>query len=239
MIVGPFIDAASVLIGGSIGAAIGTRIRSSLRETMMIVFGVPSMAMGVIYIVKTATLPAVVLSTILGVIIGELVLLERGIGIAGQKVNRLMTRLIPSSAHAGLSDEEFLNKFVAILVLFCASGTGIFGAMNEGMTGDPSVLIAKSILDLFTALIFATTLGYSTAAIAVPQVIVLIVLAFAGAYIVPITTPAMRADFTAVGGVLMLANGFRISGIKSFPVADMIPAMLLAMPISALWTHLV
>jgi uncharacterized protein len=238
MIVGPFIDAGSVLVGGSIGAAIGTRIRASLRETMMIVFGVPSMAMGIIYIVKTATLPAVVLSTILGVIIGELIFLERGIGIAGQKVNLLMTRLIPSSAHAGLSDEEFLNRFVAILVLFCASGTGIFGAMNEGMTGDSSVLVAKSILDLFTALIFATSLGYATATIAVPQVIILVVLAFAGSYIVPITTPTMRADFTAVGGVLMLANGMRISAIKSFPVADMIPAMVLAMPISALWKHL-
>ncbi|MEB9897981.1 DUF554 family protein, partial [Bacillus cereus] len=52
-----------------------------------------------------------------------------------------------------------MEKFVGIVVLFCASGTGIFGAFNEGMTGDPSVLFTKSFLDFFTAGIFATALG--------------------------------------------------------------------------------
>jgi uncharacterized membrane protein YqgA involved in biofilm formation len=49
------------------------------------------------------------------------------------------------------------------------------------------------------------------------------------------TTPAMLADFTATGGVLMLATGLRISGIKSFPIANMLPAMIIVMPISYLW----
>ena len=68
----------------------------------------------------------------------------------------------PSSMH---SQEEFLSKFVAIVVLFSFSGTGIFGAMNEGMSGNFDILIVKSFLDFFTAMIFATSLGISVASI--------------------------------------------------------------------------
>lgn len=50
------------------------------------------------------------------------------------------------------------------------------------------------------------------------------------------TTPAMIADFTACGGMIMLATGFRISGIKSFPIGNMLPALVLVMPISYLWS---
>jgi uncharacterized membrane protein YqgA involved in biofilm formation len=53
-----------------------------------------------------------------------------------------------------------------------------------------------------------------------------------------LTTPEMIADFKAVGGLIMLAIGMRISGIKNFPVANLLPALALAMPISALWVWL-
>ncbi|HBZ8093005.1 TPA: DUF554 family protein [Klebsiella variicola subsp. variicola] len=112
----------------------------------------------------------------------------------------------------------------------------IFGAMHEGMTGDNSVLIAKAFLDLLTALIFATTLGYAVALVAVPQLIIQLALAWNAVFILPMTTPAMQADFSAVGGVLMVATGLRIAGIKVFPVAGMLPSLVLAMPVSCFWT---
>ena len=62
-------------------------------------------------------------------------------------------------------------------------------------------------------------------------------LATCATLILPLTTPAMMADFTAVGGLLLLATGLRICGIKMFAVVNMLPALLLAMPLSALWTR--
>jgi len=134
-----------------------------------------------------------------------------------------------------LSKQDFLEKFVAILVLFCASGTGIFGAMHEGMTGDPSILYIKAILDLFTSAIFATALGYAVATIFVPLLVVQVGLAMLATVILPMTNPTMMADFSAAGGLIMLATGLRICGIKSFPVANMLPALILIMPFSYLW----
>ena len=60
---------------------------------------------------------------------------------------------------------------------------------------------------------------------------------FAAKAIYPLTTPTMIGDFTACGGFLLIATGCRIAKMQDFPVADMIPAMVLVMPLSALWTN--
>lgn len=233
MVIGPFVNGSAVLLGGLGGAYVGTRLPERLRTAMPQTFGLASMGLGIVMIIKVKFLPAVVLSIVLGAILGELIFLEAAIGRLGASTRGLLDRVLPP--REGLSHDEFLVKFVAILVLFCASGTGIFGAMREGMTGDPSILYVKSILDLFTAAIFATALGYAVAAIVVPQLAIQLALAAAASLIMPLTTPDMMADFSSVGGLIMLATGLRICGIKIFPVANMIPALFLAMPISYLW----
>ncbi|STZ77081.1 Protein of uncharacterised function (DUF554) [Bergeriella denitrificans] len=103
------------------------------------------------------------------------------------------------------------------------------------MSGDPSVLYIKAILDAFTAAIFAITLGIMVAFIAIPQTLVQLTLFFLAMLVLPLTTPDMRADFSALGGLMMLMTGFRIMGIKSFPVANMLPGLLLVMPVSHFW----
>ena len=105
------------------------------------------------------------------------------------------------------------------------------------MTGEHGILIAKSILDLFTALIFACSLGIVVSLIAVPQAIIFLLLFFCAQLIFPLTTPAMINDFKAAGGFIMLATGFRMIKVKMFPTADMIPSMVLVMPLSWVWTE--
>ena len=124
-----------------------------------------------------------------------------------------------------------------ILVLFCISAVGIFGSLTEGMTGDPSLLLVKAILDFFTAAIFATALGYSVAALAIPQFLIQATLFFLATRIMPLTTPTMVADFSACGGLIMVATGFRMAGIRHYSVANMLPALFLVMPVSAFWGH--
>ncbi|BDU78137.1 DUF554 domain-containing protein [Mesoterricola sediminis] len=234
--IGPFVNGASVIVGSLTGAAAGNRISENLRTKMPLVFGVSSMGLGIAMIVKVKYLPAVILSLLVGTMIGELLHLEDAIMKLAGKTRGFIDR-IAKPADANLPHDEFLSKFVAILVLFCASGTGIFGAMNEGMTGDSSLLMVKSFLDLFTAAIFATALGFSVATLAVPQFIIQSSLFLLATRILPMTSPVMIADFSACGGLIMVATGFRIAGIKPFAVANMLPALFLAMPVTALWVR--
>lgn len=142
-----------------------------------------------------------------------------------------------------MPEAEFEATLVTCITLFCASGTGIYGSIIAGMSADHSVLIAKAILDLFTAVVFACTLGMVTAAVAIPQFIIFFILFLLGA---PIyngldlgTNTYIINDFKACGGFIMLATGFRMCKIKQFPVADMIPAMVLIFPIAIFWNDCV
>jgi uncharacterized protein len=236
--IGPFVNGASVVVGSISGALLGNRISENLRTRMPMVFGVASMGLGIAMVMRVKTLPAVILSLLLGTIVGELMHLETWIQKLAGKTKSFIERFA-KPADASMTHAEFLEKFVAILVLFCASGTGIFGAMNEGMTGDNSLLMVKSFLDLFTSAIFATALGFSVATLAIPQFVIQASLFLLATKILPMTTPTMIADFSACGGLIMLATGLRIAGIKPFAVANMLPALFIAMPLSALWLRFV
>ncbi|MBD5162412.1 MAG: DUF554 domain-containing protein [Oscillibacter sp.] len=235
MPVGVLINSLATFIGGVIGSLIGQKISQDFKENLNMVFGVCSMGIGISSIVLMKSLPAVTLAVILGTALGLAIHLGDKINAAGRKMQRLVAKFV-RMPDSGISSEEFTAALVTVIVLFNASGTGIYGSIISGMTGDHSILIAKSVLDLPTALIFGCTLGIVVALIAIPQMLIFLLLFFCAGLIFPLTTPDMIDDFKAVGGIIMLATGFRMIKVKMFPTADMIPAMILAMPLSWIWS---
>ena len=235
MPIGVFVNVVSVVLGGLFGALAGHKLPASLKTELNVVFGVCSMGIGISSIVLMKNMPAVIFAVVVGTAVG----LACRLGLAIRRGAEWMQKPIARLFHSGqgsVSGEEFSSSLVTLVVLFCASGTGIYGTLTSGMTGDHTILIAKSVLDLFTADVFACNLGVVVSAVAVPQLIVFLALFFCAKLIFPLTTPDMIDDFKACGGILMLATGFRMAKIKEFPVADMIPAMILVMPVSWLWS---
>ncbi len=226
---GIIINVLSVAIGGIVGAVVKDRISESFKNNLTMIFALCSMAMGISSIVLMENMPAVVFSVILGTSVGLITHLGSHINRAAASAQKLIGK--------GTVRNE--GMLVTVIVLFCASGTGIYGSIVSAMTGDHSILIAKSILDLFTAMIFACMLGAIVAVIAVPQFVIMILLFLLAGLIYPLTTPTMINDFKACGGFIMLATGFRMLNLKEYPTADMIPAMLLVMPLSSIWTNYV
>lgn len=225
---GIIIDSLAIVIGGLLGGALKSHISESFRSQLNLILGLASMGMGISSIVLMDNMPAVIFALILGTGIGLVLKLESGINKAAASIQRIITR-----------DSTDSSLMVTAVVLFCASGTGIYGSLISGMSGDHSILIAKAVLDFFTAMIFACSLGWCTSLIAIPQFIIFYFLFLLADVIVPLTTPEMIADFKACGGFIMLATGFRMTNLKMFPIADMIPAMLLILPFSWIWSTLI
>ena len=235
MPIGVIANALAIAVGGVIGAVAGGRLSDDFKEKLNMIFGVCAMGMGVSTIVLMENMPAVILSLILGTMLGVVLHLGRHIENAGIKLQGALARALKTPDEERDDQAEQMAQLVTVMVLFCTSGTGIYGAMISGMSGDHSILITKAILDLFTALIFACSLGAVVSLIALPQLVIFLSL-FAGSRLIfPLTTPSMINDFKACGGFIMLATGFRIIRVKMFPTADMIPAMLIVMPVSWLW----
>lgn len=230
---GVLINASAVLVGGLLGVGLGRFVPKELRATLNLMFGLCSMAMGVSQIAGLSALAPLVLSIILGAGVGCAMHWERAIAKAADKLRGPLNAILRSDGVAGVAQDEWMARYVAAVVLFCASGTGIYGAMQEGLSGDPSILVTKAVLDFFTAMIFACDLGIMLPLVAELQLAVLLVLYALAGVILPLTDAGMIANFKATGGILMLATGFRITQIKNFPVADMLPAMIFVMPLTA------
>lgn len=235
--IGPFANSAAIIVGGLAGAALGPRVPARVREAMPLTCGLIAAGIGASLMGKMDSIPAVALALLLGALIGELLYLERGLERVVGWAQHAVARRWPSE-RGNSRTEGFVTKYVTLIVLFSTSGAGIFGAMAEGMTGDPNILLAKTMLDLVTATLFATELGAAVALIFVPQILVQLALYFGASLLIPLATPSMLADFSACGGIIMLATGLRICGIKLFPIVNMLPALLLALPVSALWARI-
>lgn len=238
MPIGVIINTIAIFLGGIAGALLGDKLPEKYKEQLNLIFGLCSMGMGISSIVLMKYMPAVVFALIIGTIVGLVFKLGDKVYELCSKLQKVMIRIVPKK-ETNMSETEFLATLITVIVLFCSSGMGIYGSLSEGITGDSSLLITKSILDFFTAAIFACNLGYIVSLIAVPQFVIFTTLFLSASFIVPLTTPDMIADFKACCGFLMVAAGFRILKLKMFPVVDMIPAMILVMPFSWFWVNII
>ena len=232
MPIGVIVNALSVAVGGALGSLLKGRLTESFQQNLNLIFGLCSIGMGVSATTQMENMPAVVFALILGGIVGLLLHL-------GQRISDGAAALQRRFSHSDGADAESTAMFLTVIVLFCASGTGIYGSILAGASGDHSVLLAKAILDLFTAAIFACALGRIVALIALPQFCIFLLLYLLAGWIMPYITPVMLNDFKACGGLIMLATGLRMCGIRPFPIADMLPAMVLVMPFSTLWLRFI
>lgn len=238
MPIGVLINALSIVIGGVLGLVVEDRLELDFKENLNMIFGVCAMGMGISSVMLMKNMPAVIFAVVIGTAVGLAIHLgdriQQGAGLMQGAASKIVKQKDTS-----ISEEEFMTTLVTVIVLFCASGTGIYGSIVSGMTGDHSILIAKSVLDLFTAMIFACMLGGVVSLIAIPQMVIFLALFFGAGLIYPLTTPEMIDDFKAAGGFIMLATAFRMMKVKMFPTADMIPAMVLVFPASWIWTSFI
>lgn len=233
MPLGLYLDVSCILVGGILGAVAGKHLPDKLREALPTTFSLVTLGMGILNIVQTRHLPVVVLALILGMILGTLCGLEKLLRHLGEWVAAVFIR--SKSAEAGTHARN-LEFFAIAVILFCTGPTGIYGVMQATMTGDNSLLYSKSLLDIFTAAIFAANAGIIISLLSVPMFFVFTAFYLLSGVVQPLLTPIMLADFSGVGGLLILATGLRMAEIKMFRVTDMLPALLLVMPLSYLWT---
>lgn len=222
---GVIINCMTVFIGGILGAFLKSHFPKKLSDALPNIFGLSAIFMGIYLIIRLQSLAAVVLAIIVGTVLGELLGLEENL-LSGLK--KLEGKL-PTDMN-----EEQLEIIISLIILFCFSGTGIFGTMNYAITGDISILYAKSVMDFFTAIIFGTTAGFLVGFIAIPQFAIGLLLFFGASYILPFTNDLMLSNFKVCGGIITLAVGLKISNIKKTRVLNILPALILVFPFSLL-----
>jgi len=225
---GTLINIITVLIGGILGLLIGARFPERIRQTIVAGLGLFTGAVGIFMFIKTENPIIVLISLLIGGLLGEWWRIEDGLKNIGGALERRFVK----SARSGTLDSDtdtFIRGFMTASLVFCVGPMTILGSIQDGLSGDYSLLAIKSVLDGFAAFAFASSLGlgvlFSTIVILVYQGGLSLLAAQAQAVI----TPEMMGEMTAVGGVLLL--GIAVSSlleIKPIRVGNFLPALLIA-----------
>jgi uncharacterized membrane protein YqgA involved in biofilm formation len=203
VVTGPFINAGAVLLGGVLGALLSQRLPERIRTSMTSIFGLASLGIGILLVVKCANLPVMVLSTLVGTLLGEACNMEKGINTVVSKLQQWLTPTGKKGAVEYVIYSELCRHYCSVLRQRYRNFRRY--ARRDDRRCQHSD--RQSLLDFFTATIFACTLGFAVSAICVPMLLIQLTLAACASLIMPLTTPMMMADFSAVGGMLLLRPG--------------------------------
>lgn len=222
---GTLINAAAVLVGGTAGLVFGARLADRVRQTVMAGIGLFTLAMGLKMFLETSN-PLIVLGSLLvGGILGEWWRIEDGLRAIGTALEARFTKDDQGSLRRG----DFLRGFLTASLLFCVGPMTILGSIQDGLTGDYSLLAVKSVLDGFASLALASTLGGGV------LFSVLVVLAYQGGITLlasgaqAVFTDTMVAEMTAAGGVLLMALAVgSLLEIRPVRAGNLLPSLILA-----------
>jgi uncharacterized membrane protein YqgA involved in biofilm formation len=216
--VGTAINVVAVLVGGGIGTFIGTRLSERMRETAMHAIGLVTLLVGVQSFLRFDNALVPLVSVILGLIVGEAINID---GILKRFGDYLQERLSKGGSPVS-------RAFVTTSLVFCVGPLTILGSLEDGLTGDYSLLALKSALDLVASLSFASVLGWGVLLSAGTVLLVQGTLTLSAGLLEGAVTEQMIAAMTSTGGVLVLGLGLVLLELKEVRVANMLPALVIA-----------
>jgi uncharacterized membrane protein YqgA involved in biofilm formation len=233
--IGTAVNVATVLVGATIGVLLGNRLPTRTRDLVTDALGLVTLliagtsAMAVLSgdlsdkVGDSAPMLIVLGSLLIGGIVGSLLRLETRVESFG---GWLQARLAGETGSA--ERHRFIEGFVVSSLVFCTGPLTILGSLNDGLGNGADQLILKAALDGFAAIAFAASFGWGVAASAITIVAVQGSLTLLGYALGDVLPDAHLAAITATGGLLLVGVALRLLRIREIPVADLLPALLVA-----------
>ncbi|HZG72359.1 MAG TPA: DUF554 domain-containing protein [Chondromyces sp.] len=221
VLLGSIVNGVCILAGSFLGKFL-TRIPEGIKGTVMQTIGLAVIVLGLQMGLKSQDFLTVILSLVIGTIIGELLRLEEKLNQVGGWLERKM---------GGNNGSSSISQgFVTATLIFVIGAMGIIGALDSGIRGNHEVLFTKAMIDGFTALILTTTLGIGVIFSAIPVFVYQGAIALFATQIYRfIPEPLMDAfivEMTAVGGIMIFAIGTNILELTKVRVANLLPSLL-------------
>ncbi len=233
--VGTVVNVATVLVGSAVGVLLGHRIPDRVRDLVMDALGLVTLLIGGLsaWAVTDAALvddvprgaPVLIVlgSLVIGGVVGSLLRIQERVESVGGFLQR---RLVGSAATA--ERRRFIEGFVVASLVFCTGPLTVLGSLNDGLGNGAEQLYLKATLDGFAAIAFAATFGWGVAASAITIVVVQGSLTVVGVLLGDVLPDPYLAAVTATGGLMLVGVALRLLRIREIPVADLLPALLVA-----------
>jgi uncharacterized membrane protein YqgA involved in biofilm formation len=224
---GTIVNALAIIAGGLLGILL-PRISESMRNTVMQGLGLAVAVLGMTMAFKSNNFLIVIISLVLGGILGELLRIESRL----QQLGKWLEKQVGKGSIKTDGQSSIAEGFVTATLVYCIGAMAIIGSIDSGLRHDHGILYTKSMLDGFSAIIFASTLGIGVIFSAAPVFLYQGVIALAATFITLIISDAslnaIIVEVTAVGGVLIIGIGLNILLNKKINVANLLPSLLIA-----------
>ena len=221
VLLGTLVNAALIIIGSTIGKVL-PNIPDKVKETVMNGIGLAVVAMGLQMAFESKQYIIVILSIVIGAVIGEWIDLEKHLNTLGNWIESKMKPTKGTSISQG---------FVTATLIFCVGSMAILGSLDSGIRNDHNLLITKGILDGFTSIVLTSTLGIGVLFSAVPIFLYQGLMALLATKIDILVPDGLMdmfiAEMTATGGLMIVAIGLNVIGLTKIRTANLLPGIVI------------
>ncbi len=222
---GTIVNTAAIAIGSFAGVFFGKKLKEEVSESCLKSVGIAVLIVGLSGVLSImlssdsdGTIEAnggmsLLISLVLGTAIGEMLKLE-------DRLTKLSDYF-----EMKLHIDGFSKGFVNSSILFCSGAMAIIGSFNDGLYGDSSLLIIKSVMDGASAIFLASTLGIGVAFSAIAIFFYQGALTVFAGFLAPILSDQLMNDFSMVGFAIVMCIGLNMMGATKFKTSNMVPAL--------------
>jgi uncharacterized membrane protein YqgA involved in biofilm formation len=230
ILLGTIVNALAIILGVMLGMLI-PNMNEKIQKTVLQGLSLAVIALGIQMTFSMDNPLIVILSIVIGGVIGELFKLEDRLNQVGGwielKANQTFAKRNGNTASLSVA-----RAFVTTTLVYCIGAMAVVGSMDSGLRNDHTVLYTKSLLDGFSAIIFTSTLGYGVVFSAVAVFIYQSILTISSSYIVAFISEGMVdqiiAAITGTGGLLIVAIGLNVMEVTKIRVANLLPSLIVA-----------
>ena len=228
MPIGTFINIFAVIAGSIIGLVLHKSFPQKIKQIVFQGLGLCTLLIGMQMALLVKNPLTLIFSIIIGGIIGETLNLDKKIERGSEKLKKKL----------GSKDSTFTQGLVTAFLIFCIGSMSIVGSLNEGISGDRSLLLTKSVLDGFTSIALASTYGAGVIFSIIPMLIFQGSITIFATLFQGLFSPLLLAQISATGGILILGIALNLLEIKKIKVTNLLPALVVIIILTSLFPQI-
>ncbi len=221
-----FVNAGTIVFGTIVGLLVGTRLTARYKHVVFTAVGAVALLIGISMALEAERTLYLALALVLGGLLGTALGIEDAIYRLGE---RLKNRFAPE--HHGESGADvvhpFAQGFLTASVLFCVGALAIIGAFEAGAQGSYALLLTKSVMDGFLAILLSAAYGVGVGFSALSILVYQGGLTLLSGLLRPLVTPLMLSEISGVGGVMVIMIGLNLLDLRSIKTANFLPGLLI------------
>lgn len=230
---GVWVNFATVIVGGLLGTLLRGGIKEKYSKTINAGLALCVLLIGMSGALKTENVMMVIISIVIGAVLGEQLRIEDGLDHLGDWAQKRFSK----------GDSGFATGFVNATLLFSVGSMAVVGSLEAGLANKPDTLMAKAALDGVSAVIFASNFGVGVVFATIPMTIYQGGIALLSGVLAPFLTDELIREMSAVGSILIIALSFNMLNLtkERIRVGNLLPAILVPcvyMPVANLLTTL-